>query len=73
MSADDTTGVLAIWNDIRAGREPEFESWYKNEHFPERLAVPAVRPCGSRGSSINGGQFQRDLTMCDSHLIITTA
>lgn len=36
-------GVLAIWNDIRAGREALFEDWYKNEHFPERLAVPGFR------------------------------
>lgn len=40
---DDAEGVLAIWNDIREGRTADFESWYKTEHFPERLAVPGFR------------------------------
>jgi len=40
---DEAQGVLAIWNDIRGGRESDFEFWYKNEHFPERLAVPGFR------------------------------
>lgn len=53
MSADDAQGVLAIWNDIRAGREPAFKSWYKNEHFPERLAVPGFR-LGRRYEALAG-------------------
>lgn len=40
---DEAQGVLAIWNDIHDGRTGEFEFWYKNEHFPERLAVPGFR------------------------------
>lgn len=40
MNADGAAGVLAIWNDVRAGREPEFDFWFKSEHFAERLAVP---------------------------------
>jgi hypothetical protein len=43
MRAESGSGVLAIWNDIRTGRESEFEFWYKNEHFPERLSVPGFR------------------------------
>lgn len=34
------SGVLAIWNDCAAGLEDEYESWYQEEHLPERLAVP---------------------------------
>ncbi len=33
-------GLLAVWNDITAADEPEFNAWYEGEHFPERLAVP---------------------------------
>jgi hypothetical protein len=33
-------GLLAVWNDIAAADEPEFNAWYEAEHFPERLAVP---------------------------------
>jgi len=46
-------GVLAIWNDIRAGEEAAFESWYRDEHFPERLAVPGFR-LGRRYEAVEG-------------------
>ncbi|NWG26785.1 MAG: hypothetical protein HXY30_20595 [Pseudorhodoplanes sp.] len=53
MTADSGSGVLAIWNDIRTGREGEFEAWYKNEHFPERLSVPGFR-LGRRYEAVAG-------------------
>ena len=34
------SAVLAIWNDCRAGREAAYDSWYTEEHLPERLGVP---------------------------------
>jgi hypothetical protein len=52
-TADKATGVLAIWNDIRGGREVDFESWYKDEHFLERLAVPGFR-LGRRYEAVFG-------------------
>jgi len=33
-------GLLAVWNDITAADEAEFNAWYEEEHFPERLGVP---------------------------------
>ena len=33
-------GLLTVWNDIAAGHESEFNAWYDEEHFPERLGVP---------------------------------
>ena len=33
-------GILAIFNDCRAGREAEFEAWFQGEHLLERLSVP---------------------------------
>lgn len=53
MTADAGEGVLAIWNDIRAGREAEFEFWYHREHFPERLSVPGFR-LGRRYEAVAG-------------------
>ena len=53
MNADGAAGVLAIWNDVRAGREPEFDFWFKSEHFAERLAVPGFR-LGRRFESLAG-------------------
>jgi hypothetical protein len=38
--ATQQPGILAIWNDVRAGREAEFEAWFQGEHLIERLAVP---------------------------------
>ena len=51
--ADEAQGVLAIWHDIRDGREADFEFWYKNEHFTERLAVPGFR-IGRRYEAVSG-------------------
>lgn len=38
-----TRGILAIWNDRRAGTESEYEAWYRGEHLPERLSIPGFR------------------------------
>jgi hypothetical protein len=51
--ADEAQGVLAIWHDIRDGREADFEFWYRNEHFPERLGVPGFR-VGRRFEAASG-------------------
>jgi hypothetical protein len=36
-------GLLAVWNDIAAEDEAEFNGWYDEEHVPERLGVPGIR------------------------------
>ncbi|MGE5129104.1 MAG: hypothetical protein ACM3IK_05705 [Sphingomonadaceae bacterium] len=36
-------GLLAVWNDIAAEDEAEFNDWYVEEHVPERLGVPGIR------------------------------
>ena len=46
-------GILAIWNDCRAGREAEFEAWFQGEHLLERLAVPGFL-FGRRHQAISG-------------------
>lgn len=33
------TAFLALWNDIDAAREAEYEQWHSLEHVPERVAV----------------------------------
>jgi hypothetical protein len=53
MSMDNATGVLAIWNDVAAGREADFEHWFKSEHLAERLAVPGFR-LGRRFEALAG-------------------
>jgi hypothetical protein len=46
-------GILAIFNDCRAGREAEFEAWFQGEHLPERLSVPGFL-FGRRHKAISG-------------------
>jgi len=35
-------GLLAVWNDIAAADEAEFNAWYVEEHVPERLSIPGI-------------------------------
>ncbi|MGH8708935.1 MAG: hypothetical protein ACREVD_12860 [Burkholderiales bacterium] len=35
-------GLLAVWNDIDAADEDEFNAWYRGEHLGERLALPGI-------------------------------
>lgn len=37
------TAFLALWNDLRPGREAEYEAWHTREHVPERVAAPGFR------------------------------
>ncbi|MGB6891587.1 MAG: hypothetical protein WBE25_08900 [Xanthobacteraceae bacterium] len=46
-------GILAIFNDCRAGREAEFEAWFQGEHLLERVAVPGFL-FGRRHKAISG-------------------
>ena len=51
--AEQHPGILAIWNDCRAGREAEFEAWFQGEHLMERLAIPGFL-FGRRHQAISG-------------------
>src|SRR5260221_9525952 len=53
MAGEKRPGILAIWNDCRAGREAEFEAWFQGEHLLERLAVPGFL-FGRRHQAISG-------------------
>lgn len=46
------TGCLLIWNDCAVGHEAEYESWYQEEHLPERMAVPGF-VCGVRHRALD--------------------
>jgi hypothetical protein len=70
--ADETQGVLAIWNDIRDGREPDFEFWYNNEHFPERLAVPGFT-IGRRYEGTSGAPRSFCYYLTDTPSVLNSA
>ena len=46
-------GILAIFQNVVPGREPEFEEWFQYEHLPERMAVPGFL-LGRRHEAISG-------------------
>ncbi len=69
--ADEAQGVLAIWHDIRDGREADFEFWYRNEHFPERLAVPGFR-IGRRFEAVSGAPRFFCYYLTDSPDVLTS-
>ena len=46
-------GILAIFNDCRAGHEAEFEAWFQGEHLIERLGVPGFL-YGRRHKALSG-------------------
>jgi hypothetical protein len=33
-------GFLAIWHDIEAAAEPDYNAWHTREHMPERVGIP---------------------------------
>ena len=37
-----STGILALWNNREPQHTDEYEDWYKNEHFLERLGIPGI-------------------------------
>jgi hypothetical protein len=43
MEHNGQAGILAIWNDCRAGAEADYEAWYRGEHLRERVALPGFR------------------------------
>src|SRR5258708_40366363 len=34
--------ILAVWNEVDADAEGDFNEWYLREHIPERTMVPGV-------------------------------
>ena len=47
-------GVLAIWNDCGENREDEYETWYLDEHFLERINIPGFH-YGRRYEAMEAG------------------
>jgi len=64
-------GILAIWNDCRAGREAEFEAWFQGEHLLERLAVPGFL-FGRRHQAISGSAGYFNFYLVESPDVLTS-
>jgi hypothetical protein len=67
-----TQGILAIFNDCRAGREAEFEAWFQGEHLQERLAVSGFL-FGRRHQAISGSCGYFNFYVVESPAVLTSA
>ncbi|HZP71242.1 MAG TPA: hypothetical protein VFB29_14975 [Pseudolabrys sp.] len=64
-------GILAIWNDCRAGHEAEFEAWFQGEHLEERLAVPGFL-FGRRHKAISGSAGYFNFYLVEAPEVLTS-
>jgi hypothetical protein len=64
-------GVLAIFNDCRAGREDEFNAWFQGEHLEERIAVPGFL-FGRRHQAISGSAGYFNFYLVESPDVLTS-
>jgi hypothetical protein len=64
-------GILAIFNDCRAGREAEFEAWFQCEHLLERLSVPGFL-FGRRHKAISGACGYFNFYLVESPEVLTS-
>src|SRR5262245_8038210 len=48
------TGLLMVWADIPADKEPDFNRWYNEEHLAERMSVPGFLNA-ARYEAVKGG------------------
>jgi hypothetical protein len=64
-------GILAIWNDCRAGHEAAFEAWFQGEHLIERLAVPGFL-FGRRHQAISGASGYFNFYLTETPAVLTS-
>jgi hypothetical protein len=64
-------GILAIFNDAKAGREAEFDAWFQSEHLLERLAVPGFL-FGRRHQAISGSAGYFNYYLVQSPSVLTS-
>jgi hypothetical protein len=48
------SGLLMVWCDVPADKEPEFNRWYNEEHIAERLSIPGFLSA-ARYEAVKGG------------------
>lgn len=67
----EAPGILAVWNNCTAGHEATYETWYREEHLPERVGVPGFR-FGRRYEAVHGGPRFFTYYETDSPLVLTS-
>jgi hypothetical protein len=65
-------GILAIFNNVAAGREAEFDEWFQREHLAERIALPGF-VLGRRYEAISGDRRFFNYYLTQSPEVLTSA
>jgi hypothetical protein len=71
MTAKKGTGLLMVWADVPADKEPEFNRWYNEEHLAERLAIPGFLN-GARYEAVKGGPKHLAVYELESPAVLET-
>jgi len=66
------TGLLMVWCDVPADKEPEFNRWYNEEHIDERLSVPGFLSA-ARYEAVKGGPKHLAVYELESPSVIQSA
>jgi hypothetical protein len=66
-----TKGLLLVMIDIDPEHEEEFNAWYENEHFPERMACKGFLT-GKRYLAVEGGPRYLALYEMESTDVLTS-
>jgi hypothetical protein len=64
-------GILAIFNNIAAGRDDDFNNWFQGEHLPERLAVPGFL-YGRRHQALSGSSAYFNFYVTESTAVLAS-
>jgi len=72
MAAKKGTGLLMVWADVPADKEPDFNRWYNEEHLAERLAVPGFLS-GARYEAVKGGPKHLAVYELESPAVLDSA
>jgi len=64
-------GVLAIFNNVAAGRDAEFNAWFQGEHLAERLSVPGFL-YGRRHKALSGAFGYLNFYVVESPEVLTS-
>lgn len=52
-----TDAAMAVWGDVEARAEAEFNEWYHRQHVPERVGMPGWR-AGRRYRRVDRGRYR---------------
>jgi hypothetical protein len=64
-------GILAIFNNVAAGRDGDFNGWFQGEHLEERLGVPGFL-YGRRHQALSGSSAYFNFYVVESPDVLTS-